>query len=70
MNTNRDSLINVSQLPLFDPAEYLNTEAGIEAFLSEARPTREELASAEAIVERARKRWNLSSPGDRSSSKP
>jgi DNA-binding phage protein len=60
MDVKKQALINASQLPSMDPAEHLKTEESITAFLEAARLDKpEERAYALAIVERARKRWNL-----------
>lgn len=50
------------ELKPFDPADYLDSEEGIEAYLSDARAFgAEALADAETVVARARARMNESS---------
>lgn len=52
--------IRISDLPLFDPADFIDDEEAAQAFLEDAQKDGPELvAQAEAIVERARKRWGL-----------
>lgn len=59
--------IKIEDLPLFDTADYLDSEEAIEAFLADAEQDTDprQLAIALSHVERARKRWNLPSPTPR-----